>query len=242
MTRARHRGGHGIHSPFLYRLITSVIEDKQKLPDYMVLNGLKKIALKLLRNSAEPIIQELFKKFNLPVTKPHKLYRKVEMPEKYTEVIFRLIRELKPNAVIHYGDTLGINLSAAAMAQNQKGVYQVSNNPEYRLFCDKLPDKSMASNIQWINGKTESSVKAGFLIINCPEQPKLTESIIQKSLGRDGDNGVLIVRGIHETAEAEAIWLKLIASNSVRVSLDLFEIGIALFCKRLQKENFIYRI
>ena len=240
LTRARHRGGHGIHSPFLFRLITTVIEDKRELTDYLVLKELKKMALKLLSNSSDPLIQELFKKFNLPVSKPRKLYRKVEMPIKYAKVVFRLIRELKPAVVINYGDTLGINLSVAAMAQNPACVYQVTNKPEYRLLCERLLKKSDTSNIQWINTEADSPVTTEFVIINYPDQPELTESIIRKSLSNHGDNDLLIVRGIHDSAKTEAIWLELIANDSVRISLDLFEVGIALFCRKLQKENFIY--
>jgi len=221
-------------------LITTVIEDKQNLSNYQYLKDLKKSALKLLGNSSDPLITELFKKFSLPVSKPRKLYRNVEMPLKYAKVVFRLIRELKPDAVISYGDTLGINLSAAAMAQNPAYLYQVIHKPEYHLFCEKLFINSEVSNIQWINEHIESSVNAEFTIINYPDQPELTENILHKSLTIHGDQDILIVRGIHESAKMETIWSELIASNAVRVSLDLFEIGIVLFFKKLQKENFIY--
>jgi len=241
LIRARHRGGHGIHSPSLYRLITTVIEDKRELPDYLALKGLKKTAIQLLRNSSDPSLPELFEKFNLPVTKPRKLYRKVEMPFKFTKVVFRLIRELKPVTVINYGATLGVNLSAAAMAQNQGSLYQVTNAPENRLFCEKLFTNSDPNNIQWINNQAESSVNAEFSMINYPDQPQLTASAIYKSLSSCGENNILIVRGIHSSAEMEAVWHELTASNTVRVSLDLFEIGIVLLSKKLQKENFIYR-
>jgi len=241
LTGARHRGGHGIHSPFLYRLITTVIEDKRKLTDYLILKELKNKALKLLSISTDPSIQEIFQKFNIPFAKPRKLYRKIEMPLKYGKVVFRLIRELKPNAVINYGHTLGVNLSAAAMAQNLIPVYQVLSLPEYRLFCEELPLCSEISNIHWINEGLELSVEAEFMIINYPDNSELTGNIIHKSLNKHGDNDLLIVRGIHESVEMEAIWHELISSNDVRVSLDLFEIGIALFRKGLQKENFIHR-
>ena len=35
---ARHRHGHGIHSPWLFRLITEVIEDKKRLPEYKIID------------------------------------------------------------------------------------------------------------------------------------------------------------------------------------------------------------
>jgi hypothetical protein len=51
----------------------------------------------------------------------------------------------------------------------------------------------------------------------------------------------VIIRGIHESNRMESIWKDLIKNSRVRVSLDLFEIGIAIFSEKLQKEDFVLK-
>jgi hypothetical protein len=51
----------------------------------------------------------------------------------------------------------------------------------------------------------------------------------------------MIIRGIHRSAEMENIWQEVIKEKKVKVSLDLYEIGILLFRKKLQKQHFILR-
>jgi hypothetical protein len=51
----------------------------------------------------------------------------------------------------------------------------------------------------------------------------------------------VIIIGIHESKEMEMIWQDFIENRKISVSLDLFEIGIGIINKRLQKEDFVLR-
>jgi len=79
-------------------------------------------------------------------------------------------------------------------------------------------------------------------LLNCFNEPDLSQRLIQNYINQHNEDGVLIIRGIHESKEMEMIWQETIACESVRVSLDLFGIGIILFRKGLQKENFILKV
>ena len=241
LRRAQHRKGHGIHSPFLFRLITTVIENKERLPEYKTLNLLKKNAQELLLHGSDPLFDSVYKQFNLPSSKRKKLYNKVEMPIRYAKVIFRLIREFKPPVIFNYGSTFGTHLATMALANSESVVYQQSNNPAYELYCRELLNEFDIPNIRFNTEKVEATADPEFVIINYPENPALARIGIDQSLKMKGDNAVLIIRGIHESKEMEMVWDEIIESNNVRVSLDLFEIGIALFRKGLQKENFVHR-
>lgn len=242
LKRARHRHGHGIHSPFLFRLITAVVEDRRRLAEYKIFKGLKNNVLNLLDEIPESSLTKVFHQFNLPPSKPGKLYKKVELPLRYGKVVFRLIREFKPSSIINYGPTLGTNLALMAMANIDSGVYQVINDPVYKLVSKELLKYPAFSNIQFLPENSVPEVNPEFIMINFSDNPDMSRSVVQKYLRMHGDDDVLIIRGIHESQEMETIWLEMIAHESVRVSLDLFEIGIALFRKELQKENFILKL
>lgn len=241
LKRARHRRGHGIHSPFLFRLITEVVENRSKLPEYKIFKDLKEHALNILEDASEPSLLAVYHQFNLPPANPHRLYRKVELPLRYAKVVFRLLREFKPLSVINYGPTLGANLALMATANKESLVYQYINDAAYEQISNDLIKYLTISNVRFFNESSVLSDTPSFLIINYPYNPAVSREVVRKRLGLHGDDDVLIIRGIHESKEMEAIWKETIASESVRVSLDLFEIGIALFRKGLQKENFIQR-
>jgi len=241
LKKARHRRGHGIHSPFLFHLITDVVENRKRLPEYLIFKELKNSAQSLLATFSEPSLAAIYLQHHLAPSNPHRLYRKAELPLRYGKVVFRLLREFKPASVVHYGPTFGPNLGLMAMADPNGLVNQFISDPSYELISRKLLKDRSISNICFFNEKSVPPVHPDFIVINYPCDAAASHRIVQKSLHLHGEDDVLIVRGIHESKDMEAIWQEMIASESVRVSLDLFEIGIALFRKGLQKENFIQR-
>ena len=241
MKKARHRRGHGIHSPFLFHLITTVVENRRSLPEYKILKDLKDKVLNLLNEYSDQSLAAIYNQFTLPLSNHRRLYRKVELPLRYGKVVFRLIREFKPSSVINYGPTFGANLALMAMASDDRIVYQLINNPVNELVSSELLKDLAITNVRFFLDNSAPSINPEFIMINYADNPDLSRSLVQKKLEMHGDDDVLIIRGIHESKEMEAIWREMIASESVRVSLDLFEIGIALFRTGLQKENFIQR-
>ena len=241
LKKARHRRGHGIHSPFLFHLITTVLENKRSQPEYKILKDLKNKALNFLSEFSDQSLSTVYHQFNLPSSNPRRLYRKVELPIRYGKVVFRLIREFKPSSVINYGPTFGANLTLLALANNDRPVFQLSDDPAFELVSKKMLNDSAITNVSFSNENSAQLIDSEFIIINSSTNHDQTRNLIQKRLSIHGDDDVLIIRGIHESKEMAVIWKELIASENVRVSLDLFEIGIALFRKGLQKENFIQR-
>ncbi|MEI6142038.1 MAG: hypothetical protein WCP85_22385 [Mariniphaga sp.] len=239
--RARHRRGHGIHSPFLFRLITAVIEGKRNSPEYRDFKQLKKEALGLIKGSMTPELSNLFAHFSLPVSKSRKLFRKLELPLRYSKAVFRLVQYFQPANILYYGPTLGVNLAVVNMANNKSRLYYIEDNIVYQRFISELNNKS---NILEINNITADQIlpdKAEFSFINYPFDPIRSRDILQNRIDLHGPDDVVIIRGIHESKEMEAVWMELKLSTEVRVSLDLFEIGIFLFRKGLQKEDFILK-
>ena len=239
--RARHRRGHGIHSPFLFRLITTVIEGKTNNPGYMAFKQLKKEAIGLIKGPMTPELSNLFAHFNLPVSKSRKLFRKLELPLQYSKAVFRLVQYFQPANILYYGPTLGVNLAVVNMAINKSKLYYIEDEIIYQRFISEL---NIKSNIIEINNLTEEQIfpdKAEFSLINYPFDPVRSRKILQNRIDLHGPDDVVVIRGIHESKGMESVWMDLKQSTEVRVSLDLFEIGIFLFRKGLQKEDFILK-
>ncbi len=235
---ARHRRGFGIHSPFLFRLITNVVEGKRNNPEYKNFKQLKKEAIALLKGTMLPELESLFLRYNLPVSKPSKLYRKIELPFRYSKAVYRLIQYFQPTNIFYFGPTLGVNLHIANQANPKSTVYHIDEDPNFQSFASELIPKANELSIKYLCEDLPPLVKAEFCFVNYPFDPVRCRKIVHKRIEEHGIDDVLIIRGIHESKEMEDCWLELTASTEVRVTLDLFEIGIVLFRKGLQKENF----
>ena len=241
LKRARHRRGHGIHSPFLFQLITKVIENRKRVPEYKIFRELRSEALRLLAISHDQSSTQFSLPFNLSATKPRKFYRKIELQLRYGKVVFRLIREFNPSSALFYGPTLGIIPAIMSMGNKQMQVYLDMDTPPYRTFCDELLKNKLDRPLNFLSENKEPPVKPELIVISYPFNPLKSLITAQKHLGMDGDNDLMIIRGIHESKEMEKAWQEIISVNNTRISLDLFEIGIVLFRKGLQKQNFIHR-
>ena len=241
LKRARHRRGFGIHSPFLFRLITTDVEGRSNNPEYKNFKQIKKEAIGLLRGTMSPEIESLFQQYNLPVSKSDKLYRKIELPLRYSKAVYRLIKYFQPTNIFYYGPTLGVSLVIASLASPKSTVYPIDENPNFQSFAGQLIAKSNEMSIKYLCEGPPPLAKAEFCFVNYPFDPVFSRKIIQKRIAEHGMDDVLIIRGIHESKEMEDCWAELTTSLEVRISLDLFEIGIILFRKGLQKESFVLK-
>ena len=214
LKRARHRHGHGIHSPFLFHLITTVIEEKIGLPEYNYCKKFKYKVLKILESPISERSNEVNSRYNSYSAK--KLYRKVELPLRFGKVIFRLIREFKPAAIASFGPSFGTNLILMGMANPGIKVYSLNNESLSDLIARQLCDESATTNINFIDINDSGFVNSGFILINHPDQPELTRFIVNQKLNSFGEDDVLIIRGIHDSEEMESAWFSLISDQKVR--------------------------
>ena len=241
LLKARHKGGHGIHSPFLFRLITEVIEDRKNNPEYEIIERLHNRAFEILPKNIGASFPKINHQADWSLLKLSTLYNKAELPAKYRKMVVRLIYEFEPSAIIHFGPALGVNLAAMAIANNFRPVYQISGDPAYDIFAAELLSDSMIPNVCFLSENEVPPIQPSFILVNSPDNPGKLRKVVQQCLRRHVDNDVLILRGIHQSVEMETIWRELIGNKIVRVSIDQFEIGLVLFRKGLQKEDFIHR-
>ena len=241
LLKARHKGGHGIHSPFLFRLITTVIECRFKNPEYEIFERLHKRALEMLPKNIAVSFAKSYHQTDRSFLTHSRIYNKAELPGKFGKMVVRLIHEFRPTAIIHFGPALGVNLAAMAIANNSRPVYQMSGDPDFDLFAINLLLDSEKSNIFFLSENEEPPIHPGLVLINLSDNPAKSRMVVQHCLDHHADDDILILRGIHESVEMEIIWQELIGNKIARVSIDQFEIGIVLFRKGLQKEDFIHR-
>lgn len=241
LRKARHWRGHGIHSPYLFRLVTEVIENKKQHPAYRIIRSQKN----QINNRLKEINRETEITYNnTPLQSligKKKLFKNVELGYRYGKLMLRLVREFKPSSVYSYGPTFGLNLLYLSLADENIPVNTFIPDPLLKQICSDSLENIPLTNVRFQSSASIDSNIQDFVFINLFFLPEEARNTIQNKLKLIGDNDVMIVRGIHKSAEMENLWQEVIKEKKVRISLDLYEIGILLFRKKLQKQHFILR-
>ena len=235
--KARHRKGHGIHSPFLFRLITQVMENRGYFSAYPLLKAVQENVKNTLRIlDMESYHQEGLAEFGLNFTDIKKFHL---LPVRFDRLLFRLVNDFRPEDIAFYGSTFGVTLLALALADRRIILKAQVENDHYRSFCRRLVEVYEVDNIQL--SVTGSVVASDFIVVQNPLDPDYCDRVLIQILAQPDYNGVIVLCGIHVSEKMEAVWSRYKNDQVIRLSLDLFEIGIFICKKGLQKEDFVVR-
>lgn len=235
--KARHKGGHGIHSPFLFRLVTEVIENKGYFSAYSVLRSAGENVRNMLR------ILDMRNFLPAPGSCCSFSARELKsmhlLPERFDLLLFRLVNEFSPTVISFHGSTFGTTLLALAMADSRIQVKAHLVNDHYLSFCRRLAEVYDVHSISFSGNQEVDNLE--FVVIQHPADPPSCVRIVSGILDAESFAGVIVLCGLHTTPEMTAIWENSKKSPVVRITLDLYEIGILICRKGLQKEDFILR-
>jgi len=237
LIHARHRKGHGIHSPFLFRLITVVIENRGYFSAYALL----KDAQENVRNMLRILDMESYQQLYQPSSgfKSRFIKKMHLLPARFDRLLFRLVNDFRPGNISYYGSGFGVTLLALALADRRITLEAQVENDHYRSFCIRLAEVYEVENIHVSGfGKVLAS---DFIVVQNPQDPDSCNAILAQILDQPDYEGVVVLCGIHVSEKMENVWTSHKRNLSVRISLDLFEIGIFICKKGLQKEDFVMR-
>mgnify|MGYP000453725812 CR=1 FL=1 len=92
------------------------------------------------------------------------------------------------------------------------------------------------------NGQRFEKIKTldfGFLDGNHQQEP--TIKYFEECLKYCDENSILIFDDIHWSNDMEKAWNKIKESSKVKLTIDLFFVGLVFIDKKLSKENYIIR-
>lgn len=235
-----HRKGHGIHSPFVFDLITNVIE--QRLPFY----GYKDIDLIRLhlRLHDKPITLQ-GKQSSI-----QKYLQKQAVSQKEGELLFRLANHYKPYSILAIGSSLGLTpLYLTGYASNLQCI-TLESEADVAATARKNIEKKANPSIQIIQGNYLATLGEALhqlkkidCIYFCKElRAEELDKIFQECLPFFHDESMVIISGIHSSSEKCNYWKQLCKSHKITVSVDLYKLGLIFFRPKLHKRMYKSRL
>jgi hypothetical protein len=246
---ARHKRGHGIHSPFLFKYINEVF---LFLPERGILNNLKKIQNKLECSEGLKLIElwNIDAIFN-PKQKEKQAERKSALIPglKYSRLLHNICTSLNPDSIVEIGNSEAISafhLFLPAGKANFTVIEQNSNPDDRRL--DRLLEMEPA-NVQInrlnhpdiLNKLFDESTGTALCIIHLEKGQDNLSDYFDSLINKCRSGSVIVLTGIHKSDTSESAWQYVKQFERVRVTLDLFFLGILFTREELMKENYIIK-
>ena len=243
-----HNGkGHGVHSPFVFRFITEVLNDDRQYYAYSIIEPLR-AALK--ENSTVIEVPDLGAGSRNKLSQQRvirDIARSSLKPKKFSQLLFRMVGYFQPASVLELGTSLGVTTAYLASASSAIPVTSMEGAPAVAEQALNVLSKAGISNVTIITGnfddtlpqwlQQQASIDFAFIDGNHRYEP--TMRYFQWLKEKVHSESVLIFDDIHWSTEMEQAWAAIQADAAVTLTIDLFFIGIVFFRpEQQQKEHF----
>lgn len=245
------RSAHGVHSPFVYKFITELLESFNE--DYYQFTELAEIRKNLLKNNSVIEITDFgagSKVFKDNKRRISSLVRYGTSKQKFSELYFKLVNFTNSQFIVELGTSIGLNTLYLSKANSASTIYTLEGCPELAKFSKTLFEKHNAKNIYLINDTFEKAFpkllqeipKIDLLFVDGNHNYKSTLEYFKLGLEKKHHHSVFVFDDINWNDEMKKAWNEIKDHPEVTLSLDLFSVGIIFFRKeQKEKEHFVLK-
>ncbi|MGN0187719.1 MAG: O-methyltransferase [Paludibacteraceae bacterium] len=240
---AHRKGGYGIHSPFVFHWLNSVLYEQT--PFYAYAN-LRRQRQKLC-NDTRSITLQGFGTGAPRQTTIRSITKKSCSKRKYAELLFRIVNSCQARYIIELGTNLGLTTLHMAVANSHARIITLEGEPQLYNLANTLFREQHADNIRAICGnidhtlaqalQTMPTIDLAFFDAN--HTGEATLRYFHQCLPHAHKHTLFIFDDIHRSADMEQAWNVIKADTHITVTIDTFQMGFAFFNTDLQKENYI---
>lgn len=244
---------HGVHSPFVFSLLTKCFYDKKSKPEYAILKNYRK---SLLQNKNFIEVTDFgagSKVFKSNRRQISKIASTAGISPKRAELLFRVTQYFQPATILEIGTSLGLATSALALGNTNAKVITLEGCPETANQCQLQLQKFNFNNVNSIVTEFEKyfqdiklrlkpeTENFNLIYFDGNHSKKATLAYFDLLLPTIDNDSVWIFDDIHWSPEMEEAWEIIKNHPKVTVTIDTFQWGFVFFRYEQQKEHFVIR-
>lgn len=237
---------HGVHSPFVFELVTKVFpaNKKEDFSEHMA----EEWRTECLINNSFINVLDLGTGKSGP-RKISDIAAKSAKAVKEGQLLHRIIKRFQPKTMLELGTSLGISTLYQASATNFQKFITLEGCPETAAKAKEVFQKNNL-NIEILTGEFDANLKSALESLgeidyvyfdgNHREAPTL--NYFETCLPFAHKDSVFIFDDIHWSEEMESAWEKIKSDPRVRLSIDVYNFGLVFFREeQKEKEDFVLR-
>lgn len=239
---------HGVHSPFVYNLVTKCFYDSKRHDDYSKLSAYRTA---LLKNKKQIKITDFgsgSRVFKSNLRAVNTIAKTSGSTLKRTQLLFRLVNCLKPKHTLELGTSLGIATQAMALGYHKNHVTTLEGCPNISEITRQQLNEFNIINVTQKTGEFSSSLSElkekhfDLVFFDGNHNKKATLQYFHKLIDNTHNDSVFIFDDIHWSKSMVDAWEIIKKHPKVTVSIDTFFWGFVFFRKEQAKENFTIRL
>lgn len=239
---ARWSYGFRVHSPFIYNFTRFVIYEKNP---YYVFLPIEKRRNELKKDNRTIQVDD----FGMGKSGEKKICdiaKKSLKSPKFSQMLFRVVKETKAQNILELGTSLGITTSYLASANKKSRCITMEGAPEIAKIALETFNSLNISNVEMIVGDINQKLpqliedidKLDVVFLDANHTSKAVLAYFEHCLKRVHNDTIVIIDDIHWSKDMEYAWKKIKENKEITASIDLFYLGIVFFNKDLYKKNY----
>ncbi len=242
--------GHGIHSPFVYEFVRRVLIDKRNFYAYNQVEALRR---KLLQDETLLHVEDFGA--GSAITKTNQrtvaaITRHAAKSKKWAQLLFRIVNYYQPSTILELGTSMGISTAYMALANPKARIITAEGSSAIAAQAKKNFQSLQLSSIEQVTGNFDDTLprilsklpRLDLAFIDGNHRYEPTLRYFDQLLPSLHAGSIVIFDDIHWSADMEKAWQAIRENSAVRLSIDLFFVGLVFFSDQFKvKQHFTIR-
>lgn len=245
----RSTNQHGVHSPFVFDLVTKCFYNRKHYPEY---NTLKAYRKKLYNNHTQIPVTDFgagSRVFNSHKRSISDMAKNAGISPKRNRLLFRIQQYFKPENSLELGTSLGLATAAMGLGNPKGCITSLEGCPETAKFATaRLGDLGM-ENTRIVNCEFDNYLQTltdttvfDLVFFDGNHTKEATLRYFHLLLKTKHNNTVWIFDDIYWSGGMAQAWEIIKQHPEVTVTIDTFYWGLVFFRKEQLKQNFRIRV
>ncbi|GAA3614135.1 class I SAM-dependent methyltransferase [Flavivirga amylovorans] len=244
----RSTNQHGVHSPFVYNLVTKCFYDKTSYDAYKHIINYKK---DLLKNRESIEVTDLGAGSQVMEQRKRNISsiaKNAGSTNKRAKLLYRLVNYSNPKTILELGTSLGISTHAISLANQEVKITTVEGCPNISEFSKAMFQKHRLNNIDSKIGDFSDVINQlpsnnyDLIFFDGNHQKEATLEYFEMLLQTINNDSIFIFDDIYWSKGMTEAWESIKQHPKVTVTIDTFFWGFVFFRKEQVKEHFNIRI
>jgi len=246
---SRHRKGHGIHSPFVFGLVSEVFRNKIDPGVVLKIENIRKMNLSGSRVISVTDLGAGSVKMKNSLRKVSDIVNYSSVQSKYGRLLYSLAERFGSRGIIELGTSAGISTMYLASATQGAVVHSIEGCPATAEIARENFNLAGISNIDLHTGSfdellpqlTDGKISPGMVFIDGNHRKEPTIRYFNSIADISSGSTLVVIDDIHSGDEMEEAWSIIKDHGRVSVTVDIFRMGLVFFREGISRGHYIIR-
>ena len=244
-----NRKGHGIHSPFVFDLVSRVFRNKI---DTEIVSNIEQIRKKLIYDKGTITVTD----FGSGSDNSEKYIRRVScvvrkscVPGNYGVLLANMAAEFGSPYILEFGTSFGISTMYLALANQSTLVKTIEGCPAISEIARKNFSETGIKNIEVVSGSfddvlpsiSDKNTAPGLIFIDGDHHKAPLLKYFSLLVEISDFKTVIIIDDINYSKEMEEAWNEIKRFDKVSITVDLYRMGIVFFRQGINRRDYMIR-